>query len=231
MTDFPFVPWSQFETSIDWAPGQHLTAVAPTGAGKTFLFKALMKRRRYSIMFGTKPDDPMYWEIIKEHGYKRVASIDDVKPWDDRILIWPNHKTINQTVATQRREFLKAMDVVVNQGGWSVWIDEAKYVSEFLGLRRELTFMLEQLRSVKASVICGAQRPTYLPLSALANSSHVFLWKSANRDDARKLADVGGIDAREVALQAKSLGKHEFLYVSTRGTDSRIVRSQVGREK
>lgn len=225
------VSWAEFQRKyFRWQQGEHLAAVAPTGAGKTTLFESLMSYRRCSIMFGTKPADKMYNRIIRNHGFKVIGSVKEIKPWDEKVLLWPGRTgSIPQRVTAQRDAFREAMDMIVSQQAWTVWVDECKYISEFLKLRTELTYCLEQLRSIEATVISGAQRPTHLPLSVLANSSHVFLWKSNNRDDARKLADVGGIDARQLTEEMKSLDEHEFIYVRTRGTSASVVRSQVGK--
>lgn len=224
------VSWEEFQRRFRWRQGEHLTAIAPTGAGKTTLFQNLMPLRKYSIMLGTKPDDALYRQIIRQQGFKRVESISEVRPWMDKILLWPKQRnTIDETMAAQQRVFRDALDVIVKHGGWTVWVDECKYVSEMLHLRTQLTYCLEQLRSINATVICGAQRPAWLPLSVLSSSSHAFLWKSVYRDDARRLADIGGVDAKAISDELKTLGKHEFLYVHTRGTDARVLRSQVGR--
>jgi hypothetical protein len=61
----------------------------------------------------------------------------------------------------------------------------------------------------------------------LANASHVFLWKSTNREDQIKLADIGGIDSKIVRDEARALGRHEFIYIKTRGVNSKMVISQV----
>jgi hypothetical protein len=98
-----------------------------------------------------------------------------------------------------------------------------------LGLERALTFCLEQLRSVNATIICGSQRPAFLPLSALANATHIFLWKTPLKDDAKRLSDIGGIDAKEIMEALKELGEYEFLYIKTRGTEARVTRSKVER--
>lgn len=194
------------------------------------MFGELMSYRKYSIMLGTKPEDKLYRDIMRKHGYKRVESIHEVKPWMDKILLWPRQReTIDETMHAQQKAFKQALDVIVRHGGWTVWVDECKYIAEMLHLRTQLTYCLEQLRSINATVICGAQRPAWLPLSVLSSSSHAFLWKSVYREDAKRLADIGGIDAKEISEELKTLGKHEFLYVHTRGTDARVLRSQVGR--
>ena len=130
----------------------------------------------------------------------------------------------------QRAAFQDAFNFIVAQRAWTVWVDESKYIAEMLKLKTELTFCLEQLRSIDATVICGAQRPAFLPLSVLSNSSHIFMWKTTLDTDAKRLGDIGGVDAREVMSIAKTLDRHEFLYIRTRGTDAKIIRSQVERK-
>lgn len=224
------MPWAEFKSKFRWGQGEHLAAMAPTGAGKTTLFSELMQYRGYNLMFGTKRDDKTYEEILKKPGWRRVESIHDIKPWDKNVLLWPQmRRTIPEHVMLQQATFRDALDVVVKQKAWTVWIDEAKYLSEFLKLRNELTYCLEQLRSVNATIICGAQRPAYVSPSVLSNSSHVFLWKTTNRNDLQRLSDVGGIDAKEVSNELKMLGKFEFLYIQTRGTEAKVIRSQVER--
>lgn len=224
------VPWSVLIERFRWAQGEHVAAIAPTGAGKTTLFKEIMPHRRYSIIFGTKKKDRLYDQIIREHGFIRVQNVDEIRPWMDRVLLWPKfRKTIPETLIVQQKTFREALDMVVSQTAWTCWFDESKYMAEMLKLRTELTFCLEQLRSVNATTICGAQRPTWLPLSVLSNATHVFLWKSTFEADAKRLADIGGIDAREIMTVAKTLGAHEFIYIRTRGTQASVVRSQVGR--
>jgi hypothetical protein len=225
----PTVAWSEFQRAFRWRQGEHLTAIAPTGAGKTTLFKELTPLRKYNLFFGTKVHDRTYNELMRK-GFARVQSIDDVRNWDNQVMLWPKPgKTITETIYKQRNTFLKAMDVIARQGGWTLWVDEAKYLSEFLKLKTELTFALEQLRSLDSTVVTGAQRPSFIPPSVLSNSTHVFLWKTTYDDDAKRLADIGGIDAKLVAQTAKTLNDHEFLYIRARGTNSQIVRSQVGR--
>lgn len=221
-------PWNEFQPTLRWNQGEHVALIGPAGVGKTTLLTKLMPLRKANIVFGTKLNDPMYTHMVNKLGYRRVESMKEVTRFDLKILLWPRvQSTIRDTYALQHKVFSEALDQIAKQGRWTIWVDEAKYLSQMLGLSRELTFLLEQLRSSKGTVISGAQRPAWLPPSVLSNSTHVFLWKSTNRDDAIKLADMGGVDAKAVREEAMTLDHHEFLYIRTRGTDVRIVRSQV----
>lgn len=225
----PKVPWAQFQREFRWSPGEHVAIIAPTGAGKTHLERALLPLRRYVIFFGTKVDDTEYHRLMRE-GFKRIHSIDEVKPWHDKYLLWPRfNRTIAEFEQRQRQVFMDALNYITKHGSWTLVMDEAKYMAEKLGLKREITFAFEQLRSIKATIIAAAQRPTYIPLSMLTNATHVFLWKTGYRDDAKRLADIGAIDSKMVAEVATTLDKHEWIYIHTRGTQSRLLRSQVGR--
>jgi hypothetical protein len=224
--------WCSFLETFQWKQGEHIAAIAPTGAGKTTLMEALVPLRKYSIFFGTKPDDPLYRRLIsKKGGFTRVESFSEIRPWHNKIMLWPRQRdTIRATESNMASQFRIAFDSIVKQKAWTAWLDECKYMAEGLGLRRELTYCLEQLRSIKGTTISGAQRPVWLPRSVLANSSHVFLWRTTDREDAKRLSDIGGIDARQLAQEAQQLDKHEMIYVYTRGTESRMVRTQVGKE-
>jgi len=225
----PQISWQEFVKNFRWNQGEHLTAIAPPGAGKTTLEMHLFPYRAYSIFFATKPRDPMYDKILKQ-GFRRIESMDEIRPWDTHLLLWPKLKpTIEETMTHQKEVFKDALDQIVHHGAWTVWFDETKYLAEMLGLRKEISYCIEQLRSNNNTIICGAQRPSWIPPGVLAHSTHVFLWKSTDRNDQIKLADIGGIDAKLVREEAKTLGKHEFIYIKTRGTENHMVRSQIGK--
>lgn len=219
--------WADFKRQFIWNQGEHVAIVGPTGAGKTTLVRELLPYRKASLILGTKIDDPQYHNLIKS-GFKRVQTVRDIRPGEHKILLWPKQgKDILETEVIQKKAIREALNAVIRQKAWTVVFDEAKYISEHLGLKRELTFCLEQLRSIKSTIICGVQRPTWIPPSTLPNSTHVFIWKTTDINDARKLAEIGGVDAHDVRDVARSLDDFEFLYIRSRGTNTKIIRTQV----
>lgn len=211
-----------------WRQGEHVTIIAPTGGGKTTLEVALIPRRSHSIFFATKRDDPLYRDLIRHYGFVRVEQFSEILPTHNKVLLWPRHKdTIRNTTRWQQYVFTDALNQIVKQKSWTVWFDECKYMVQMLGMGPEVTFANEQLRSTNGTIINAAQRPRWIGKSALSNASHVFLWKTTDAEDTRTLSEVGGINAREVARMSQSLGKHEFIYIQTRGSESRLYRSQV----
>lgn len=225
----PRLAWSEFERAFSWNQGEHVAIIAPTGAGKTHLQNQLVRWRGYNIFFGTKVDDKEYRRLLR-NGFVRVESVSDIKPWMNNVLLWPKFRnSIAEFEYRQRAVFRDALNHIVRQRSWTLWCDEAKYISEKLGLKQELTFAFEQLRSIRGTIIAAAQRPAMIPISTLSNSTHFFMWRSNHDDDAKRLADIGGIDAKQIAQELKLLDDHEFLYLRSRGTRSHAVRSQVGR--
>ena len=221
------VPWTEFRKRFVWKQGEHLTALAPTGAGKTTLFSELEPYRRTGIFFGTKITDTLYQRLMRR-GYRRIGSIDELKSSDLKVMLWPKmtEKTIREFRTKQKQVFQDAIDFVAKKGKWTVWFDEAKYMNQMLGLGSDMTFCYEQLRSAKGTIISGSQRPAWLPVSALSNATHVFMWNIPQGDDQKRLADIGGVSARELSELTRTLGEHEFLYIHTRGTRTDMLRSQ-----
>lgn len=221
------VSWAEFTRRFRWNQGEHVAVMAPTGAGKTTLIREILPIRKHVIFLGTKKNDKLYTQLQRD-GYERVESFHEIKPWMNRVILWPKHTdSIDATVAKQRARFRTAFDGVARQGGWTVVADEAKYMAQLLKLESSLTFLQEQLRSNHGTNVSGAQRPFWLPRSVLSSATHVFLWKTTDADDLKRLADIGGINKREVAGELASLGKHEFVYIHTRGTETAMLRSQV----
>jgi hypothetical protein len=231
-----FTPYPEFKRrfNILWKQGEHIVVVGPTGVGKSTLIADLLPRRAANLFFGTKIKDPLYDTLMKR-GYHRVDSLKEVRPWyknakgELKILLWPHKgKDISDTMRIQRETFAEAMnDIATHERPWTMTLDEAKYMAEQLRLSKEISYCVEQFRTIKGTIISGAQRPAWIPPSVMANASHAFLYKSTNRDDALKLADMGGIDAKAIRGELLKLGPFEWLYVHTRGTETEVMRSQV----
>jgi type IV secretory pathway VirB4 component len=231
-----FTPYPELKRRFNWAQGEHVVIVGPTGVGKSTVIKdLLLPKRKANLFFGTKIKDPLYDELLQKRGYHRVDSLSEVRPWHKdkdgklKVLLWPHKgKNIAETMGIQKVAFGEAMnDIATHERPWTLILDEGKYLAEQLHLSKEISYCIEQFRTIDGTIVCGAQRPAWIPPSVMANSSWGILYKSTNRDDAQKLADMGGLDGRQIKEELMKLGPHEFLVVHTRGTETELMRSQV----
>ncbi|MFA7211323.1 MAG: hypothetical protein WC110_07735 [Bacteroidales bacterium] len=107
------------------------------------------------------------------------------------------------------------MDEISKVGRWTVHIDEGLFVCSpsYLNLGNELGMMYALIRSAKGTMITLAQRPSHLPLSIYANLSHAFIGRASERADLKRLADLDGVNSRELAEVIKANGLHDFTWV------------------
>jgi hypothetical protein len=85
--------------------------------------------------------------------------------------------------------------------------------------------LLQQGRSSGLSIVNGTQRPAWVPVVTYSSATHSMIWRTTHRDDLKRIAELGGVEMRDLQRNLLTLDKHDFIYVNTRKGD--IVRSQV----
>lgn len=216
---FERVSWRDHLASLNWAQGEHVMIVAPTGAGKSTLAQDLVQRRRHVVAFGTKPYDPT---LKREYAdWYKVREWDDIRPYMDRVMIWPKaEKTSAGTVAKQRRVFAESLDKIMVSRGWCVLVDETHYMTDpsFLGLRSPIALMHHVGRSSGISMVTLTQRPVWVPKIIYSSVSHAYIARTRDSDDLKRLSDLGGIDPKVLAREVSSLpSKWDYVYVNPAG--------------
>lgn len=210
------IAWQEFLALFRWAQGEHVLTIAGTGQGKTTLLTQLVPYRKWNIVFGTKKTDKTYDKFLAQ-GFRHIQSVDEIRPWDKNLLLWPTYRTtIREFKARQRYTFQNAFDWVAGHGGWTVWNDEELYMCQDLKLTEEVTWFLGQARSSALTIINGSQRPAWIPVASYNGSTHAFLSNSNVDGDAKRLADLGLVHPRELLHNLKQLRRYEFVYVNTR---------------
>ena len=216
------VTTSQFQRlALTWNQGDHVLVTGPTNSGKTELVRQLdeirIQRGGHVVCFVCKlQPDPTILSSYK--GWTRWVS------WkkhpavhENKILLYPKVEGLNMREATalMKYEFAKAMDEISKVGRWTVHIDEGLFVCSpsYLNLGNELGMMYALIRSAKGTMITLAQRPSHLPLSIYANLSHAFIGRASERADLKRLADLDGVNSRELAEVIKANGLHDFTWV------------------
>lgn len=228
--EIPRVSWDDFLSRFQWRQGDHVTLLGPTGQGKTTLALRLLPLRQYVVVFGTKPrDDSM--DYLLSQGYRRISKWDEVGPVNrqtgTKVLLWPDSR--KATSATKQRDvFMEALRDIYEQGSWACYFDEVLEFTTDLKMPNMLNLYWRQGRSIGISVIGGSQRPAYVPLYAYSQAQHLFLWRTADRRDTKRLGEISGnVDRRIIESALASLDYHEPLYVNTRTGEMLVTQVQL----
>lgn len=216
--------WDEFMDSIlDWQQGEHVTLLGHTGSGKTTLARHLIQKRSHKLVFATKPRDPNI-DVFKRDGFHLTRTW----PVDPRIkrnvLFWPKIERTSD-IGAQAEAIGRCLQSVYRTGGWCLYFDEVRYITDTLGLQRPLEVIWLQGRALKLSVLAGTQRPAWIPREAYSEASHLFLWRSTNRYDLKRLEDASNVDTKELTPILRNLPKHDVLYLNTR--DGSMTRTRV----
>lgn len=208
------MPWSEHLSGLSqtWQQGEHVTLVGPTGAGKTYLARALLPLRQYVVVAASKPRDPLIGSFAR-NGY-RVAR--EWPTWGERIVLHPRVDG-PEDVPNQARQFDGLLREAYSSGGWCLFIDEAQYLSQYLKLSRMLELLWIQGRSMNVTMVAATQRPRHVPLAAFSQATHLYLWRNRDRQDLRRLSEISGaVDINQITEAVQRLGRHECLYVDAR---------------
>jgi hypothetical protein len=224
MDDAPLVPWADFLPRLKWRQGEHVALIGPTGQGKSTLALELLPRRDWTAIIATKPADRTLSGLRKE-GYVRTATWPAPNPDARRVLLWPAWRTPADD-ARQRAAIDHALHRVFEARGWCVFADDVQYLTEHLKLRRTLVSLWLQARSLGISVVAATQRPRIAPLEMFNQSTHLFLWQTADDEDLRRLGGLGGMSAKRIRSIVAGLPRHHALYVNTRDGALAVTRAE-----
>lgn len=221
----PRVPYASFHSRLASGPdgflqGDHVTILGPTKCGKTTLALDVVEIREYVIGIFTKPEDPIL-HTLEGRGWRRTRKLDiqvqNGEVVDKKIAFHPVYSsgTIRERAARQALAVQSAFDYVSAAGRWAVFVDEGVWATEHLGLGKELSSFWYQGRTAEISLILLAQRPAWIPRAAYSQAEHVFFFHTADKDDQKRFADLGGgVNVDVVRALVAGLQRHEFLYVA-----------------
>lgn len=216
-TTVPKLTWQECVTAMNWGSGQHVTLIGPTGRGKTELLIKLLDTRRWKIFLSTKTKDDTQKDMRGYYATSDPLLINsDISP---SILFAP--RKVQGLSAAQIKEYQgnayrQVLTRLRDQGGWTIGLDEVRYLTSTLGLASELEVLWLQGRSEGLSLVANTQRPRHVPLEAYSQATHLFIWNTADDEDISRLADmVPGLDRNMVESALRTQNAHDALYVNT----------------
>lgn len=209
----PVLAWSTFRSRFRdlWEPGDHVSVLARTGAGKSFFVcRGLLPMWDYTLTLDVKNDGsvPVGGKRVREYPSWRMLSGDG-----------PHHYRLAPPLARARHVFDDAFRKVwaagredPSKGSWTLYIDELKILSDKLKLRDHLETVYIAGRSRGITVVGSTQAPRDVP-SDVYDQATWFLFGPGMRDF-RTLDRFGEISGdrqrlREV-VPGLSFERHEF---------------------
>lgn len=203
-----------------WQQDEHVTHIGTTGSGKTTMMLNLATIRKYVAVFAPKPSDGTLDGLTR----KGWVLTEEWPPPKDarRVIVWPKFSQISD-VGRQAQVFGHALESIFRVGGWSVVVDDLPYLVKKLRLGDTLETLYYQARALDISLVGGTQRPRNVPLAALNQATHLFIYRGADRDDVKRVAELG-VFSRELLMETiPQLPKYHALYLNTRTGDIRHV--------
>jgi hypothetical protein len=231
------VDWEDFYTWLcdTWQAGEHISIIAPTGAGKTHLIRygLLPCWQRYPVLLiQFKPCDPALSGLGRE--IKHFPTKLDRLPYETRgydskkwatdpewfRLRLPSYRFTTrgepQSYRQARRLGGEAVDRSYWQGEWVLVIDEVRALSEHkqpaLGLDAVLENAWQRGRTQPLTIVAATQQPANVPSSFYDQPFGVFIGRMLDAGRFERLAEIGGNTA-EIKATLPTLQQFEFLFI------------------
>jgi len=221
------VPWSAFLEYFrqNWIPGQHMALVGPTGEGKSTFAVGTLGLRKYVLALDPKGGD----DTLAASGFQRVPHWPPPsRLWDQIATGAPARLILGERGATFEElavEFDKALEAVLKQGGWTVYIDEFQIATDrrMMNVAVRAERLLISARYKRVSVVTAFQAPSWVPTASTRQARWIVMWPTRDEDCIKLVAAKAGRDKRQVTQVVKQLPPFHCLVIPPRSTVPMII--------
>lgn len=218
-----------------YRPGEHVTFLAPTGSGKTTLAYQLLEatatEKVPAVTLVMKPRDRTVNLWDRRLDSRVVRSWPPTRRlWRGEsrsYTVWPRHSftDIDADNERMRRVFYSAVTDSYRKGNRIIFADELYGLCAELGLQTEIVAVYTRGRSMGCGIWGASQRPSYIPLWAYSQASHLFMHRDPDRRARDRYAEIGGVDPDLVRRITASLPKYHYLYICQHGPYMCVIRA------
>ncbi len=216
--------------------GEHVAIVGPNGSGKSILGLELCKLRARRRTTGNHPAS-----VVVLATKRRDSTLDRLgwpvlREWppsvtEPNVIVWPRPKELERRAQIQRRVMLHVLNKIEDEGGHTVYIDEAAYfetdLPKGLGLSTTMDTLWRESRSNGITLIATTQRPRHVSVSMWSEPAWLIAFRVDDLNDQKRVAEMSG--ERYAMLDAvDELRGHQFICVHRpRAGERRLFRSMV----
>jgi hypothetical protein len=205
-----------------WEPGDHLSVIAPTKAGKTTLVSGLLGMRRYVLALDPKGGD----ETLAALKLRRLSSWPGEKQMDkllakDEEEGRKSHYVVGpvvhrgQDLPVLKRATQQALDGAFDMGGWTVYVDELQVAADrrMMNLSGSVAKLLVSARSKGVTFVSSFQAPSWVPSEAMRQPYWAAVSYTRDIDTVARLGEVMGRSRAEMKGAIRALEQHCWLFV------------------
>lgn len=215
-----------------WQPGQHLSSIAPTDAGKTTLVAGLLKMRKYVLALDPKGGD----ETLAALQFRRLPEWPGEKGIrkllrEDAEAGRPSHYTVGPIamrgadLPILRRACSDALDAAFDMGRWTIYVDELQVLSDrrMMNLSGKAAKLLVAARSKGVTFVSSFQSPSWVPSEAVRQPRWIAVSYTRDTDTVNRLAEVLGRPKPEIRGAVKELPAYHWLIVGRNPREPMII--------